>query len=71
LKENLYRLAKEYIELIETIEKTHDVNEAQCLEAQRVELHGLFMDLLDQQGIMFKDRDHATRIAVRIVNGEL
>ena len=43
----------------------------QGLEEKRVELHGRFVDLLNEQGIQFKDRDHATRIAYKIANGEL
>ncbi len=71
MKENLFQVAKEYIELIERIEKTKDLEKLQPMEEKRVELHGMFMDLLNQQGIKFKDRDHAVRIAYRIAKGEL
>jgi len=71
LKDNLYRAAKEYIEVIEKIEKTSDPQKLQLLEEMRVELHWKFIDLLKAQGIKFKDRDHATRIAIRIAHGEL
>ncbi len=71
MKENLYRAAKEYVEIIEKIEKTTDPKKLQLLEEQRIELHWKFIDLLKSQGIKFKDRDHATRIAIRIANGEL
>jgi hypothetical protein len=43
----------------------------QGLEEKRAQLHWAFVDLLKKQGIKFKDRDHATRIAFRIANGEL
>ena len=71
MKENLYQAAKKYVEVIEQIEKTTNPKELQTLEEKRVELHWKFIDMLKNQGIQFKDRDHATRIAVRIANGEL
>ena len=71
MKENLYHAAKKYVEIIEKIEKTTYAKELQRLEEQRVDLHWKFIDLLKSQGIKFKDRDHATRIAIRIANGEL
>ena len=71
MSENLYQLAKEYVALLEKLEKTKDSNKTQYLEEKRVELHGRFMDMLKKQGIQFKDRDHATRIAYRIANEEL
>ncbi len=71
MKDNLYNAAKRYIEVIEEIEETTDREKLQQLEEKRVELHWKFIDLLKTQGIKFKNRDHATRIAQRIVNGEL
>jgi hypothetical protein len=71
MKDNLYQLAKEYVGLLERIEKTSDPEKVQLLEEKRVEIHGQFMDMLKKQGIKFKDRDHATRIAYRIANEEL
>jgi hypothetical protein len=71
MKENLYQAAKEYLEVIEKIEKTTDPKKLKLLEEKRVELHWKFIDILKSQGIKFKDRDHATRIAIRIANGEL
>ena len=71
MKENLYNAAKKYVEVIEKIEKTTNPKELQLLEEKRVELHWKFIDLLKAQGIRFKDRDHATRIAIRIANREL
>lgn len=71
MKENLWQAAKKYVEVIETIEKTTDPKELRRLEEKRVELHWKFIDALKSQGIKFKDRDHATRIAIRIANGEL
>lgn len=71
MKESLWQAAKKYVEVIETIEKTTDPKELRRLEEKRVELHWKFIDALKIQGIKFKDRDHATRIAIRIANGEL
>ena len=70
-KENLFELAKEYVALIEKIEKTSDPQKLQVLDEKRAELHWKFIDQLKVQGIKFKDRYHATRIAYRIVNEEL
>ena len=71
VKANLYQAAKEYVEVIEKIEKTTDPRKLQVLEEKRVELHWKFIDILKREGIKFKDRDHATRIAVRIAHEEL
>ena len=71
MKSNLYQAAIKYVEVIEKIEKTSDPKKLQLLEEERVELHWEFIDLLKEQGIKFKDRDHATRIAVRIAHSEL
>ena len=71
MKENLYQAAKKYVEIIEQIEKTTNPKELQALEEKRVALHWKFIDMLKNQGIKFKDRDHATRIAIRVANGEL
>ena len=70
-KKNLYAAAKEYIEVIEQIERTRDAHLLQKLEEKRAELHWKFIDILKAQGIHYKDRDHATRIAIRIAKGEI
>jgi len=71
MKENLYQAAKKYVEIIDKIEKTSDPKELLRLEEKRVELHWKFIDILKAQGIKFKDREHVTRIAIRIAHGEL
>ena len=71
VKNNLYRVAREYVQVLEEIEKTSNPDKLQLLEERRVALHWDFMELLKKQGIKFKDRDHATRIAIRIANEEL
>jgi len=68
VKENLWQVAGKYVEVIETIEKTTDPKELRRLEEKRIELHWKFIDMLTKQGIQFKDRDHATRIAIKIAN---
>ncbi|HOW88324.1 MAG TPA: hypothetical protein P5561_02325 [Candidatus Omnitrophota bacterium] len=68
---NLHHAAKKYVEVIEKIEKTTDPKALQALEEKRIDLHWKFIDLLKKQGIKYKDRDHATRIAIRIAHGEL
>ena len=68
---NLYHTAKKYVEVIEKIENTTDPAELQALEEKRIDLHWKFIDLLKKQGIKYKDREHATRIAIRIAHGEL
>ena len=71
MEKNLYETALEYVRTIETIETTNDAKKLQGLEEQRVKLHWQFIELLKQQGIKYKDRDHATRIAIRIAKDEL
>ena len=71
MKKSLYEAAKAYIEVIEKMEKTTDAKRLQVLEEKRVELHWKFIDILKREGIKYKDRDHATRIAYRIANEEL
>jgi len=68
---NLYQTAKRYRSGREDRERTTDPRELQGLEEKRVDLHWKFIDLLKKQGIKYKDREHATRIAIRIAHGEL
>jgi len=71
MAKNLYQIASEYVKIIETIETISDTKKLHELEEQRVKLHWQFIELLKQQGIKYKDRDHATRIAIRIAKDEL
>ena len=71
MKHNLYDLAVAYIKIIERIERTSDRAELQKLEEHRVEAHNAFADGLRTAGIRYKDRDHVTRIALRIAKEEL
>ena len=66
-----FEAAKEYVDVIEEIEKTKDLQRLQALEEKRVELHWNFIEVLKEQGITHKDREHATRIALRIAKEEL
>jgi hypothetical protein len=60
MSKNLFQIATEYVRILEKIETTNDTRKLQNL-----------MELLKQQGIKYKDRDHATRIAIRIAKQEL
>jgi hypothetical protein len=71
MKPNLYELAVAYVKVIERIERTSDPHELKELEEQRVIRHNRFADALKTAGIRYKDREHVTRIAVRIANQEL
>ncbi len=71
MKQTLSQIAKAYVKVIEEIESTNDPKKLQSLEEKRVDLHWKFIDALKSQGIKYKDRDHATRIAMRIAKGEL
>ncbi len=64
-RNRLYLAAKEYVKVIEQIEETRDPKKLQLLEEKRVELHWKFIDFLKAEGIKFKDRDHATRLAIK------
>ncbi len=70
MKTDLYQTAKAYVAVIEKIEKTSDPKKLQLLEEKRVELHWQLIDLLKREGIQFKDREDATRIAFKIANEE-
>ena len=71
MNKDLYDLAKKYAALIDKIEKTKDLNKVQLLEEMRVVLHWQVIELLKSEGLKFKDRDHATRIAIQIANKKL
>jgi len=71
MKSTLYDLACAYVKLIEKIERTSDSRELHELEEQRVVAHNRFADALKATGIQYKDREHVTRIALRIAKEEL
>jgi len=70
-KRSLYNLAKVYVKIIEAIEKTRDKDQLMDLEEKRVIWHNRLIEKLQKEGVPFKDRDHVTRIAYRIINREL
>ena len=70
-KSTLFELAKAYVKLIERIERTSDPQELRELEEHRVIAHNCFADGLRKAGIRYKDREHVTRIALRIAKEEL
>ena len=71
MQSSLFELASAYVKVIEQIEQTSDPRELRALEEQRVEAHNRFADALKAAGIRYRDRDHVTRIAYRIVKEEL
>ena len=71
MRKTLFESAKEYVSVIEAIEQTIDAKKLQMLEEKRVQLHGAWMDLLKEQGIAYRDREHATKIAIKVARGEL
>ena len=63
---SLYELACAYVRVIERIEHTQDRLELQELEERRVVCHNQFADALRAAGMHFTDREHVTRLALRI-----
>jgi hypothetical protein len=62
----LIEAAKAYAEVIGQIERTSDPAKLRQLEHRRVDLHWDFIDALKKYGVKFRDRNHATEIALRI-----
>jgi hypothetical protein len=69
-KWKLYNVAKQYIEVIEQMEHTSDSQLLADLEEERARLHTRLLGILKREGIPFKDREHVTRIALRIARGD-
>jgi len=70
-QDTLFGIAEQYIEIIEAMERTADKEDLARLEEERALWHGRLMDKLKKEGIKFKDREHVTAIAFRIVRQEL
>lgn len=71
MKQSLFELAVAYVKVIEQIERTADPERLRELEEERVIRHNQFADALKAAGIHYKDREHVTRIALRIAKEEL
>ena len=71
MKQNLFESAIAYVKTIERIERTADPKQLRELEEERVIHHNQFADALKAAGIRYKDREHVTRIALRIAKEEL
>jgi hypothetical protein len=69
--ESLYNVAKRYVSIIDAMENERDRERLASLEEKRVIWHNRLIDKLKREGIRFKDRDHVTRLAYRIVRDEL
>ena len=68
-KWKLYNVAKQYVDIIEQMERTTDTQRLADLEDQRVFWHNKLLHILKREGIPFKDREHVTLLAFRIVRG--
>lgn len=62
----LIEAAKNYVGVIERIERTSHHLKLRHLEHVRVDLHWDFIEMLKERGIPFRDRSHATEIAIQI-----
>ncbi len=51
------------------MERTHNANALRDLEEERVIWHNRLLEILNREGIKFKDREHVTALALRIVKG--
>ena len=71
MRQSLFELAVAYVKVIERIEQTADPERLHELEEERVIRHNRFADALKVAGIRYKDREHVTRIALRIAKEEL
>jgi hypothetical protein len=69
--EALYDLAREYVGIIEALERTDDKDGLDRLEEERGQWHDRFVEKLKKEGIRFKDPDHVTAIAFKIARHEL
>ena len=66
-KGKLYNVAKQYIEIIEQMERTKDTEKLADLEEQRAMWHNRLLDALKREGIPYKDREHVTKLAYHIL----
>jgi hypothetical protein len=69
--DSLYNVAYRYVRVIEAIENERDRQTLAELEEERVIWHNRLIGKLRREGISFKDREHVTRIAYRIIHNEL
>lgn len=66
MKNKLYNVAKCYVEVIDRLENTHDVDTLARLEEERVIWHNKLIQILKRENIPYKDREHVTRLAYQI-----
>jgi hypothetical protein len=69
--DSLYNVARQYLEIIESLENERNKDQRVNLEEERVLWHNRLIELLQGEGILFKDREHVTCIAYRIIRDEL
>ncbi len=66
----LIEIASKYIDIIRKIEKTSNKDILIKLEAERVRLHNILLDISTQEGIVYNNRDEVTDLAFKIVRGK-
>ena len=66
-KEAPYNVAKRYVAIIDAMEKKHEPERLLELEEQRVIWHNKLLELIKREGIRFKDREHVTALAYRLI----
>jgi len=67
IKENLYNVAKKYVEVIDQMERATDRQQLADLEEERACWHNKMLAILKREGIPFRDREHVTRLAYYLV----
>jgi len=66
-KWKLYNVAKQYVQIIEQMERTTDPRQLVDLEERRGIWHDRLLRIFRREGILFKDREHVTRLAYHIL----
>ncbi|OGR87936.1 MAG: hypothetical protein A3A86_04385 [Elusimicrobia bacterium RIFCSPLOWO2_01_FULL_60_11] len=66
-KRPLHLVAKDYVDILERIERTKDPQKLQKLEEKRAAIHWNFMESLKEQGIEFGDRFDTAKKAFELV----
>lgn len=66
----LIEAAKNYVGVLERIERTSHHLKLRHLEHVRVDLHWDFIEMLKERGIQFRNRQEATEIAIQIARSQ-
>ena len=68
---SLREIARQYIGIIDAMEKTRDKLELISLEEKRIIWHNRFIEKLRKDGVPYRDREDVTRIAYKLAGEEL